>query len=68
MKKISIEDLFVVADFGYFGDPGHDGYVYFKKKHAQAVVDECKKNFPTLNKAVYDLDDFIRENREFHGR
>ena len=61
--KTSLDDLYVIADYGYHGEPSTDGYAYSTKEAAQAIVDEVKKDFPKLRRYVKDLQDFIWECR-----
>jgi hypothetical protein len=63
-EPISLSDLYVVADYGYHGDPGCDGYAYTKEA-AQAKVDGIKKTHPKLRHSVMDLQSYISENRRY---
>ena len=60
-----IEELYVIADFGYHGEPDSDGYVYSSKEEAQVVVDRTKVAYPNLRNTVMDLQSYIRENRRY---
>ena len=64
-EPVSLSDLYVIADYGYHGDPGSDGYAYFSKEAAQAVVDQSKKDYPKLRYVVTDLQSYIWENRRY---
>jgi len=63
--KILIEELYVVADFGYHGQPGSDRFVYLSKEEAQAAVDKIKAVYPNLRNTVMDLQSYIWENRRY---
>jgi len=64
-NRISLDELWVIADYGYHGDPGCNGYAYSSKEEAQAIVDKTKKNYPKLHYKVMSVQDYIWQNKRY---
>jgi len=67
-QKFSTEDVYVIASFGYFGNPSCDDLIYTSKEEAQKIANEQFQQYPNLKFTVMDLSDYIRENRDFINR
>jgi len=38
--RFAKEEIYVIVDYGYHGQPDSNGYAYASKEEAQAVVDK----------------------------
>lgn len=68
MNPVSTESLYVIATFGYWGDPSCDDLIYFSKDEAKRVADDRSDKYPTLKFSVMTLNEYIGENRDFVDR
>jgi hypothetical protein len=65
-KGISLDKLYVIASYGYHGEPGtSDGRAYSSKEEAQDIMDQLAKSYPRLRYSVMGLQSYIWDNLRY---